>query len=163
MALVTELAIAIDTYGRNHENATLRDYLEHVALFTLIDDQADKRTPMVTLMTVHSAKGLEFPCVYVVNLADDIFPHHRALAEGAEEEERRLFYVAVTRAMRDLDISYCITRKRYGLPISCHPSVFLRELPPELVEHADAKAKTPVTAEEGKDRFAALRALVDEA
>ena len=141
----------------------LESFLEEMTLDTEREAEDEGPQNAVTLITMHSCKGLEFPHVYIVGLEEGLLPHSRSKEEGTLDEERRLFYVAVTRAMRDLDISYCITRKRYGLPISCHPSVFLRELPPELVEHADAKAKTPVTAEEGKDRFAALRALVDEA
>ncbi|HTL18776.1 MAG TPA: ATP-dependent DNA helicase Rep, partial [Patescibacteria group bacterium] len=70
---------------------------------------------------------------------------------------------AITRAMQHLDISYCLARKKYGQPIACHPSSFLEELPSELVEHADEKGKQPVAAEAGKERFAALRALLDQA
>ena len=77
------------------------------------------------------------------------------------DEERRLFYVGITRAMQTLNITHCVTRKKYGQAIACHPSSFLRELPPELVEHADEKAKQPVTAQAGKPRFDALRALID--
>lgn len=141
----------------------LESFLEEITLDTEREAEDEGPQNAVTLITMHSCKGLEFPHVYIVGLEEGLLPHSRSKEEGTLDEERRLFYVAVTRAMRDLDISYCITRKRYGLPISCHPSVFLKELPPELVEHADAKSKAPVAAADGKDRFAALRALVDEA
>ena len=150
MGLVQELALAIDHFGRAGAHATLRDYLEHVALFTMAEERTDTRQPMVTLMTVHSAKGLEFPCVYVVNLADDIFPHHRALAEGGEEEERRLFYVAVTRARKHLVLSMARQRRRFGAIIRQQPSRFVLEIAPELFDghapHAGA-APTPVQQE----------------
>ena len=87
----------------------------------------------------------------------------RSKEEGTLDEERRLFYVAITRAMQTLNISHCIARKKYGQAVPCHPSAFLHELPPELVEHADEKAKQPVSTQSGKERFAALLASLDEA
>ena len=76
------------------------------------------------------------------------------------DEERRLFYVAITRAMESLTISHCAGRKKYGQTVPCHPSPFLKELPEELVEHADEKAKQPVTVDSGKIGFAAMRSAV---
>jgi superfamily I DNA/RNA helicase len=110
---------------------------------------------------MHSCKGLEFPNVYIVGMEDGLLPHSRSKAEGTLDEERRLFYVAVTRAMQTLTISHCGGRKKYGTLMPCHPSPFLKELPPELVEHADEKAKQPVTPESGKGKFALLRASID--
>ena len=92
---------------------------------------------------MHSCKGLEFPNVYVVGLEEGLLPHSRSKVEGTLDEERRLFYVAITRAMQTLTISHCGGRKKYGQLLPCHPSQFLKELPPELIEHADEKAKTP--------------------
>jgi superfamily I DNA/RNA helicase len=88
-------------------------------------------------------------------------PHSRSKVEGMMDEERRLFYVAVTRAMETLTISHCGGRKKYGQLLPCHPSPFLKELPPELVEHANEKSKDPVTVESGKDMFAAMRAALE--
>jgi DNA helicase-2/ATP-dependent DNA helicase PcrA len=79
-------------------------------------------------------KGLEFPHVYIVGLEDGLLPHSRSKAEGTLDEERRLFYVAVTRAMQTLTISHCGGRKKYGQLMPCQPSPFLKELPEELVE-----------------------------
>jgi superfamily I DNA/RNA helicase len=143
--------------------ARLETFLEEI---TLDSDRADEDEPQgnaVTLITMHSCKGLEFPHVFVVGLEEGLLPHSRSKEEGTLDEERRLFYVAITRAMQTLNLSHCVTRKKYGQAISCHPSCFLRELPPELVEHADEKAKQPVSADSGKERFAALRALLEEA
>jgi superfamily I DNA/RNA helicase len=110
---------------------------------------------------MHSCKGLEFPHVYIVGLEEGLLPHKRSQEEKSLDEERRLFYVAVTRAMKTLTISHCVTRKKYGQEVPCHPSQFLGELPQELVEHADEKGKKPVSAEAGKQKFAALRAALD--
>ena len=88
-----------------------------------------------------------------------MLPHSRSKVEGTLDEERRLFYVAVTRAMLTLTISHCGGRKKYGQLLPCHPSPFLKELPEELVEHSDAKSKQPVTPI-GQKFFAAMREVV---
>jgi DNA helicase II / ATP-dependent DNA helicase PcrA len=115
----------------------------------------------VTLITMHSCKGLEFPHVYIVGLEDGLLPHSRSKVEGTLDEERRLFYVAITRAMQTLSISYCTGRKKYGQVMPCHPSGFLKELPEELVELADEKAKQPVAVNTGKSLFDAMRSALD--
>jgi superfamily I DNA/RNA helicase len=94
-------------------------------------------------------------------LEDGLLPHSRSKVEGTLDEERRLFYVAITRAMHTLTISHCAARKKYGQPVPCHPSQVLHDLPPELVEHADEKGKQPVAVESGKSMFDALRAMTD--
>ncbi|MDA1277199.1 MAG: UvrD-helicase domain-containing protein [Verrucomicrobia bacterium] len=116
----------------------------------------------VTLITIHSCKGLEFPNVHIVGIEDGLLPHSRSKTEGTIDEERRLFYVAMTRAMKSLSISYCLGRKRYGEIIPGHPSPFLKELPSELLEYAEEKGKQPIDVESGKNRFASLRAALNE-
>jgi len=115
----------------------------------------------VTLITMHSCKGLEFPRVYIVGLEEGLLPHARSAAEGTLDEERRLFYVGVTRAMQSLTLSHCAGRMRYGQLMPCHPSRFLKELPPELVEDADAKDKEPVNPDAGKKMFDVLRSAIN--
>jgi superfamily I DNA/RNA helicase len=136
----------------------LQSFLERITLDNEREDEEEEAPgDAVTLITMHSCKGLEFPNVYIVGMEDGLLPHSRSKAEGTLDEERRLFYVAVTRAMQTLTISHCGGRKKYGTLVPCHPSPFLKELPPELVEHADEKAKQPVTPESGKGKFALLR------
>jgi len=135
-------------------------FLEDLTLDSEREDEKEAQGDAVTLITMHSCKGLEFPHVYVVGLEDGLLPHSRSKVEGTLDEERRLFYVAITRAMQTLAISYCLARKKYGEMTPCHPSPFLSELPPELVENAAERAKEPVKASEGKDRFAAMRAAL---
>jgi superfamily I DNA/RNA helicase len=136
----------------------LQSFLEQITLDTEREEEEDEAPgEAVTLITMHSCKGLEFPNVYIVGLEDGLLPHARSKVEGTLDEERRLFYVAVTRAMKTLTISHCGGRKKYGSLVPCHPSPFLKELPPELVEHADEKGKQPVTPESGKARFDLLR------
>jgi DNA helicase-2/ATP-dependent DNA helicase PcrA len=139
----------------------LQIFLERITLDS--DREAEDEGPdnAVTLITIHSCKGLEFPHVYIAGLEDGLLPHSRSKLEGTLDEERRLFYVAVTRAMHSLVISHCAARKKYGSMMPCHPSPFLKELPPELVEHADEQAKKPVSIESGRNIFSAMRDSLD--
>ena len=109
-------------------------FLDQVALVSDVDGW-DRRAERVSLMTVHSAKGLEFPFVYVVGLEEGIFPHAASVRDGAGlEEERRLFYVAMTRAMERLTLVCARERRRYGSRTFGVPSRFLREIPETLIE-----------------------------
>ncbi len=141
--------------------ATLHDrlleFLESVTLDSDRESDEDKTGDAVTLITMHSCKGLEFPHVYIVGLEDGLLPHSRSKVEGTLDEERRLFYVAVTRAMLSLTISHCAGRKKYGQVMPCHPSQFLKELPADLIETEDEKSKKPVEQTTGKSLFAAMR------
>ena len=134
-------------------------FLENI---TLDADRAEEKEAgdAVTLITMHSCKGLEYPHVYVVGLEDGLLPHSRSKVEGTMDEERRLFYVAITRAKRELMISHCGGRKKYGQVMPCHPSPFLKELPANLIEDAEEKGKKPVTQASAKDMFAAMRAAL---
>jgi len=111
----------------------LREFIDHSAL---VSDQDDyKRDAPVTLMTVHSAKGLEFPLVFIVGLEDGLFPHSRSATDPEDlEEERRLAYVAMTRAERYLYVTHAMKRRVYGEEIASEPSQFLNEMPSELLE-----------------------------
>lgn len=122
------------------EHDTLDDLLEAVALVADTDDLADTGSDesAVTLMTLHSAKGLEYPDVYMVGMEDGVFPHIRALTEPHElEEERRLAYVGITRAMRRLTVTHAWSRLLYGSRQYNPPSRFLKEIPDELVQTVD--------------------------
>jgi superfamily I DNA/RNA helicase len=132
----------------------LETFLENITLDSDREEEEEKGD-VVTLITMHSCKGLEFPRVFIVGLEDGLLPHTRSTTEGTLDEERRLFYVAVTRAMLTLTISHCASRKKYGQLLSCQPSRFLKELPPELVE-TEAEKK-PVAQETGKSLFDAMR------
>ncbi|WP_438873063.1 DNA helicase PcrA [Paractinoplanes toevensis] len=119
------------------ESATLAGFLEQVALVAdadqLPDDDPDNQG-VVTLMTLHTAKGLEFPVVFLTGLEDGVFPHMRALGDNTElEEERRLAYVGITRARQRLYLSRAVTRGAWGQPQYNPPSRFTDELPPELI------------------------------
>lgn len=138
----------------------IESYLDDLTLDSDRAEEKERTGEAVTLITMHSCKGLEYPHVYIVGLEDGLLPHTRSKLEGTIDEERRLFYVAITRAMKTLTISHCETRKKFGDVIACHPSPFLKELPQDLLEHGDVKAKQPVAVDTGKNLFASLRASI---
>ena len=137
----------------------LQAFLEQLALEKEREEEEGDGDGVV-LITIHSCKGLEFRHVYIVGLEDGILPHARSKAEGTVDEERRLFYVALTRARRTLTLSYCLGRKRYGEIAPGHPSPFLRELPPDLLESGEARGNKAVSLESAKNLFNGLRASV---
>ncbi|MEO8434888.1 MAG: UvrD-helicase domain-containing protein [Pyrinomonadaceae bacterium] len=111
----------------------LREFIDHSALVSDADQY--KRDAPVTIMTAHSAKGLEFPLVFIVGLEDGLFPHSRSATDAAElEEERRLCYVAMTRAERFLYVTHAVKRRVYGEELASEPSQFLNEMPLELID-----------------------------
>ncbi len=127
-----ELVNAAVDYDKQ-EGEGLRDFIDHAALVS--DTDQYKRDAPVTLMTMHAAKGLEFPLVFIVGLEDGLFPHSRSATDPAElEEERRLCYVAITRAERFLYVTHAMKRRVYGEELASEPSQFLNEMPLDLME-----------------------------
>ncbi|MTI20862.1 ATP-dependent DNA helicase [Fulvivirga sp. RKSG066] len=117
------------------EDKSLGSFLQEVALITGLDNDDDDDQDKVTLMTIHMAKGLEFENVYIVGLEEDLFPSQMMLSSRADlEEERRLFYVAITRAKNKLFLSYALSRYRFGRLKNCEPSRFLEEVDPIFVK-----------------------------
>ncbi|MBV1888291.1 MAG: ATP-binding domain-containing protein, partial [Urechidicola sp.] len=118
------------------EDASLAFFLEDVALATDFDNDSKDDKPRVSLMTIHLAKGLEFPYVYIVGLEETLFPSAMSMNTRSElEEERRLFYVALTRAEKEAYLSYAETRYRWGKLIDCEPSRFLEEIDEKYLEY----------------------------
>lgn len=117
------------------EEKGLDIFMQDIALLTNDDNDKDKDADTVSLMTIHSSKGLEFPQVYVVGLEENLFPSQMALNSRSDlEEERRLFYVAITRAENKLTLSYSTSRFKFGTLISCEPSRFLDEIDAQYLE-----------------------------
>ena len=130
---VKELRSSILNYVENAEEPTLAGFLEEIALYTDIE-QYNQSEDAVVMMTMHSAKGLEFPYVYLVGMEDGLFPGMRAIGDREEmEEERRLCYVAITRAKKDLTISHARQRMLYGRTSAALPSRFIKEIPESVV------------------------------
>lgn len=131
---------AVYRHEQEHPNVTLVDYLESFALLEENDRTAtsEQNDDAVTLSSVHAAKGLEYPVVILPALEQGWFPHERALEEHAGEEERRLFYVAITRAKQELYLTRSRRRQHRGMNMTTRPSEFLADLPAELVDRATA-------------------------
>ncbi len=129
--------------GAEEKLKTLEEYMKDIALLTDAEDP-DKREDgdYVSLMTIHAAKGLEFPHVYVVGVEENLFPSSQSLSSRSDlEEERRLFYVAVTRAMKRITISFAETRYKWGNLNFCEPSRFLEEINPSFIEFPRRKSQ----------------------
>lgn len=123
---------------------TLDQFLQQVLLLTSEDKDEDKDADKVSLMTIHAAKGLEFPYVYVAGLEENLFPSFMSISSRQElEEERRLFYVAVTRAERQLTLSYAMTRYQYGNSSCQEMSRFVEEIDPKYIEMPQRKTQFP--------------------
>lgn len=143
----------------NGGDASLFSYLNRITLLSRDDMEDDALKGKVNLMTIHASKGLEFPVVFIAGAEDGIIPHARSIEESEEniEEERRLFYVAITRAQHKLFISACRRRKKMQSVVEAEPSRFLDEIPPELVEYHEPAA--PVDQETAKNMMASLAAM----
>ena len=152
------LSVAKDYMDSNPEG-NLQDFLENVALVSDVDD-FESSDSKVTLMTLHAAKGLEFPVVFLTGLDEGLFPHSRTLMDPAQvEEERRLAYVGITRAERQLYVTNAVTRTMYGRISAYMPSRFLAEIPPQFMEDYHRKSAMPqsrATAVPGKQRVSIL-------
>ena len=144
----------------------LGDFLEKVTLDNEKDDDDDdlEKKKGVCLITMHAAKGLEFPHVYIVGVEEGLLPHTRSVDEGSLDEERRLFYVGITRAQERLTMTYCAARTKYGREERCAPSSFIQEIPDRLYEFTDyaAELNKPATDEDCDDFFSSLRELMDD-
>jgi DNA helicase-2/ATP-dependent DNA helicase PcrA len=139
---VQELLNGLKEFSENQKKINpektpvLPDFMQDVALLTDQDTETDEDRDKVTLMTIHASKGLEFPYVFIAGMEENLFPSQMALNSRAElEEERRLFYVAVTRAKKQCYLSYATQRFKWGQQIYCEPSRFIDELNPLYVEH----------------------------
>jgi len=148
---------AVDYDELGHDG--VREFIDHSALVS--DQDEYKRDAPVTLMTAHSAKGLEFPVVFIVGLEDGLFPHSRSATDAAElEEERRLAYVAMTRAERYLYVTHAMKRRVYGEELASEPSQFLNEMPIDLIDDLSpgkswlsfAKGSSAIDYEQGEYR-----------
>jgi ATP-dependent DNA helicase Rep len=138
---------------------------EIVAKIMLMDimerNQEAEVSDQVSLMTLHAAKGLEFPHVFLIGIEENILPHQNSIENDNIEEERRLAYVGITRAQQTCTFSYCTHRKRYGEISECEPSRFLNELPSEDLEWINKNQLTPeVIKERGKANLASLKTML---
>ena len=163
---VSQLIESISYFERENPNSGLDDYLQQLHLQEEDEEDDDdkdmKDKNKVKMMTIHSSKGLEFPYVFIVGVNDGILPHERSVNEGGLEEERRLFYVAITRAKKDLFLLYPAERTRYGVTEACEKSRFIEEIDEELLETYDETVPNEVTDEEEDEIFAKLKGMLDK-
>lgn len=153
--LLEEVADSEDPLGAAVGKLLLIDVLERTR-----DEEAGDR---VALMTLHAAKGLEFPHVYLVGMEEGLLPHQNSIDQNSIEEERRLAYVGITRAQKSLTLSYCRKRKRYGELVSCQPSRFLAELPEDVLMWQDRSTLTPEAKKaQGRAALSQMKALLKE-
>ena len=140
----------------------LAEIVAKIMLMDIMDrNQETEISDQVSLMTLHAAKGLEFPHVFLIGIEENILPHQNSIDNDNIEEERRLTYVGITRAQRTCTFSYCTHRKRYGEISECEPSRFLNELPVEDLEWINKKQLTPeVIKERGKANLTNLKAML---
>lgn len=142
--LLNGLKDFIEEQKENEADDSLAFFLEDVALATDLDTKNKDDKPRVSLMTIHLAKGLEFPFVYIVGLEENLFPSAMSMNTRSElEEERRLFYVALTRAEKQAYLTYAQTRYRWGKLVDCEPSRFLEEIDEVFLEHLTPKMPPP--------------------
>ena len=145
------------------EDKNLLDLTQTIALVTMLESKDGEGADAVRLSTLHAAKGLEFPHVFMIGVEEGILPHREAIDLGNVDEERRLMYVGVTRAQMSLHLSWCRARKRAGERVTCMPSRFIGELAQEDLRYADMPLPADEAAKEraaGSERLASLKAML---
>lgn len=152
--LLNSIKEFVDDNKQEHTVVTLDRYLENVALLTDADNEKEGDFDKVSLMTIHSAKGLEFDFVYVVGVEEDLFPSKMTLTNPQDlEEERRLFYVAITRAGKEACISYAANRYKWGTPSRCTPSRFIKDIDTMYLDLPDSVVLTEPEPEETYEEY----------
>ena len=152
---VQELLNSIKEFIDNDENKNkkLEDFLQEISLMTDQDKEEDKNDEFISLMTIHMAKGLEFPVVFIVGVEEDLFPSQMMISSREDlEEERRLFYVAITRAMKKLYLTYSSTRYRYGMLKDCEKSRFIKEISPAYLDFDNFNSNRPLVSNVLKEK-----------
>ncbi len=143
---------------------TIGEIIAHMCLMDLLErNQEEEEENAISLMTMHTAKGLEFPYVFMIGIEEEILPHVNSMEDDGLDEERRLAYVGITRAKQFLTITYAKVRSKYGERISCEPSRFLDELPEKNCEWADRVVVTKEQMQETSQSYIAnLQAMLDD-
>jgi len=152
--LVDSLQDTLKRMQDDDDSASIEDAIARLVLRDMMEQQAEEDdSDRVQLMTLHSAKGLEYPHVYIVGMEEDLLPHRNSIDDGNIEEERRLAYVGITRARQTLTLTMAVQRKQFGEMLNCTPSRFLDELPPEDLAW-EGKEQEPDKAKRERGRAA---------
>ncbi len=159
---VREMIEGMYSFIAKKKRGGLRKYLDSVALMQDRENDDKEKGWGVSLITMHAAKGLEFPVCHVVGVEEGVLPHSRSVEEGSRDEERRLFYVGITRAKEVLTISWCRSRKRYGDKMPCQRSSFFKELDETYLEvlNFEDLSGLPATEEIAEDYFERMKAML---
>lgn len=162
LAAIDDIKVALRQFWLPGHKLT--DFLASLSLDDEREEDDIEKKSGVCLITMHAAKGLEFPHVYIVGVEEGLLPHTRSVDEGSLDEERRLFYVGITRARERLTMTYCAKRNRYGQEERCAPSCFIREIPASMYEFVDYDRlmKAPASEEDCMDFFASIHNMLDE-
>jgi ATP-dependent DNA helicase Rep len=163
MENIMELLDWLRKLEQEEKGDTLGELVAHITLLDIMERNNEEKSPdAVHLMTLHAAKGLEFPYVYLVGVEEETLPHRNSIMEDNIEEERRLAYVGITRAQKQLTITHAARRRRYGEDIECEPSRFLNELPEQHIERQGGGRKLdPETSKaRGRAHLAALKDML---
>src|SRR5690606_14143650 len=161
-ALIASIEKSLKKAEENGDEPDLKEAINKLILRDLLEQQEEEEVSnRVQLMTLHAAKGLEFPHVFIMGMEEELLPHRNSIETGDIEEERRLAYVGLTRAQRTLSFTMAAKRKQYGDMSSTTPSRFLEELPKELLEWEGRKEDhNPERAKErGQSALAGLKGL----
>jgi len=148
---------------KDEKGENLGELVAHMTLMDILErNKEEDKTDAVSLMTLHAAKGLEFPYVFMVGVEEESLPHRNSIMEDNLEEERRLAYVGITRAQRELAITFAKQRRRYGEDVECDPSRFLYELPDDdvLWEGGKNKLDPETSKSRAKDHLTAMRNML---
>ncbi len=161
---VRELFAWLSRMARNRPDATLAELIAQLAILDNVDRDDEDRSKVVSLMTLHAAKGLEFDQVFLVGMEENLLPHHACQEGAALDEERRLAYVGITRARRRLTITHARSRKRFGETLDCVASRFLEELPHDEIEweKSDQNVSADERHQRGRAAIADLRSLLGD-
>ena len=160
---VRELITWLERMHQKDPEAKLADLVNKLTLLDILDRDDEEKGDCVSLMTLHAAKGLEFPHVFLVGMEEELLPHRTSIEEDSVEEERRLAYVGITRAQQTLTLSLAAQRKRYGDTIDCEPSRFLSELPEDDLAWEGKDHALPIEEkqERGRAYLDSIRELLE--
>ena len=161
--LVSNLTDALAKEQEEDDTATIKDAINRLLLRDLMERQnEEEETDAIQLLTLHAAKGLEYPQVFIVGMEEDLLPHRSSIEADTIEEERRLAYVGITRARENLTFTYVAKRRQFGETVDVTPSRFLDEIPSEhLIWEGRGEASSANNIKKGKETFAGLKGLFD--